>query len=77
VKRFGALGEVSFTFSNAAWLKQYENYETVVSARTQTSDAFSAEFGELADEDRHCSTQDFKADERDVYWKCMPSWTYF
>jgi hypothetical protein len=25
VKRFDAFGEVGFTFSNEAWLKQYEN----------------------------------------------------
>ena len=50
--------------------------EALVNARTQAPDAFSAELVELADEGRHRSMQDFKAEERDVYWICMPSGTY-
>lgn len=36
VKRFDAFGEAGFTFSNAAWLKQYENLGGS-SKRTYTS----------------------------------------
>jgi len=51
-------------------------YEAVAIARTQAPDAFSPELGELVGEGRHCSTQDFTADERGVFWKCVPTSTY-